>query len=218
MTLVLSESFEGGTNGTALSGVNTNYTAGVTVSSATATFDNSIIGSVGQICAKLLQSASSGTVSATSALFPAPTTLYRKWCTRLSSVPNGNFYIAAVLASGGSNAGRVAINSTGKVFLQDGSTTIATGTYSLVANKWYRFEWDIVGTTATVRVYLGQWSQTPVDTITGTVVGTAIVQTQSGIVASAASTIMTVWLDEDTADTATPQSLVPGSGSFEYYL
>jgi hypothetical protein len=44
MTLILSESFEGGTNGTALSGVNTNYTAGVTVSSATATFDNSIIG------------------------------------------------------------------------------------------------------------------------------------------------------------------------------
>jgi hypothetical protein len=217
MTLVLAESFENGANGATLTAANTNYAANVTLSSATATFDNSIIGTIGQMCAKLVQTTASGTVSAKSALFASTTTLYRKWCTRLNALPNANFYIAAVLASGGATAGRVAINSTGKVFLQDGTTTIATGTYTLQANKWYRFEWDIVGTTATVRVYLGQWSQTPVDTITGTVVGTAIVQTQSGIVASAVSVAMTLWLDEETADTATPQSLVPGSGSFGFH-
>jgi hypothetical protein len=211
MSATFTEHFDG-TNGTTVTISNTAYTQGASFATATCAFDTST-SAAGTASAKIVQTASSGTVSLKTPIWSATNVYFKRWCLRLNALPSGNTYVSAML-SGGTTAGRVAINSAGKVFLQDGTTTVATGTVALSAGTWYRFEWDLNGTTSTVRVYAGPSSTTLVDTISATVAGTTFTQGQDGLVASSNSTNLTLWWDEvgyDTAATPGPLSVAGAS-------
>lgn len=211
MAVIFTEHFDG-TNGTTISTANTAYTGGATATNATETFDTST-SATGTASGKCLQSTNVGTVVLKSPLFTSTSTLYRRWCSRFSAMPNGNFYISELLVGGATVVGRVAVNSAGKVFIQDGTTTISTGTVALSATTWYRIEWDVVGTSSIVRVYAGPSSLTLVDTITATIAGTAFTQVADGIVAGANSVAITHWIDEAVNDTAATPGPVPIAAS-----
>jgi hypothetical protein len=210
MSATFTEHFDG-TNGTTVTTGNTAYTQGATLSSATCAFDTST-SAAGTASAKVVQTVSSGTVSLKTPLWAATNVYFKRWCMRLNALPTGNTYISAML-TGGTTAGRIAVNSAGKVFVQDGTTTISTGTVALSAGVWYRFEWDLNGTSSVVRVYAGPTSTTLVDTISATVTGSTFTQGQDGLVASSNSTNLTLWWDEVVYDTAATPGPVPATAA-----
>lgn len=200
-----------GTNGTDLNpGVNCSYNQRGIAGTSTAQFDTSTSAG-GVSSAKLVQTASFNSITFnTIPLGAGITTVYQRMCYRFGVLPNGNLYISQVLDSTGALVARLAVNSAGKLAVYNGTTLAATGTTTLSTNTWYRVEWDLVGTTTTVRLYTGPNSTTLVETITATITGTAFVRFVDGIPASSNSNLVTMWMDEIVRDSASSPGPVTG--------
>src|SRR5438105_4300670 len=113
MSQVFNERFEGGSNGTALSTSNTSY-ATVNASSTTLTFDSST-SAAGSLSDKIVQTANFGTGNTATPGFTSTSTMYRRFCVRMTALPSGGtLYIASFLAAGPTTVARVAINSSGQ--------------------------------------------------------------------------------------------------------
>lgn len=217
MSLIFSDHLDG-PNATDLAaaggpGANCSYTQrGLSGTGTTAQFDTST-SALGTSSAKAVQGASFSSVAFyTPTLGTAITTVYQRLCYRFSVLPTGgSLYISQVLDSTGAIVARLAVNSSGKLALYAGTTLATTGTTTLATNTWYRFEWDLVGTTMTLRLYGSPTSTTVVETLTATIAGTAFVRFMDGIPASGNSNLVTLNWDEVARDSASNPGPVTGT-------
>lgn len=202
MALLLHEEFERGTNGTACTSLNTSFgiITGAVNFSSTVSFNG------GTLSAKINNN--SATNSCYQAL-PNVTTHYSRHYIYIVSMPTANIDVVYD-ASGSAMKNTVQIDSaTNKVILRDnvaGSFTL--GSAGLSSSQWYRFEWDVTGTTQTVRIYTDN-NTTPIDTITRSAANVSCDGIRFGTQTAGGGTLTVYW-DNVAVDTTTQ----PGTNSY----
>lgn len=167
-TLPVANTFEGGSNGTTLTTGNSGGTSGNA-------FDTVSVGSTGTVTYDSAQSMH-GTYSAkmvSDANWTGPSAVY--WNTT-SAAPYfyTRLYVRTLTAPASAShtylyGSSVAFGSTGKfIITRNNEADIVTGTYTYLANTWYRVEVEyLISATVgqvTAKIYLGD-STTPVDTV-----------------------------------------------------
>lgn len=105
--------------------------------------------------------------------------------------------MAASRTAAGATTNEIRHDSTGKLSLWNGTTTIATSTSSYSGSgTWYRLEWDLPGTTTTLRIYSATGT-TPLETLSGTQgATTSFGQMWYGSIATHSTGTGLYWLDD----------------------
>lgn len=188
---VYSISFTAGPDGGAYSGATTTGSSTITHSAANA-FDGAYGGKV--------SIASGGTAYITGTASQNGSTHYARWYIRFpsGSPPSVNFVLAHALNSSSTVLNTVRLNATtGTISLLNGATVVATTSADNVTgfNEWQRIEWDITGTTQTLRIFRTGSTSTALETISGAANNTSIDTLRFGN-PTAASTTYTYYIDE----------------------
>lgn len=191
-----SNTFEGGTNGVALSTANTGGASGDAV-------DGVSIGAGGTLAFSNAQAAH-GTLSCLSATgassvacygfftLAAVTGDYQRWYVKLPTLPGVERGLFSYRSGAGQSC-RISINAAGQINVRNAAnTTLLNSTVTLSAGSWFRLEWHITFSATvgavTLRIYTSMDSTTIAETmtITNAVLTATSDQFRFGVPASAA--------------------------------
>lgn len=202
-----SENFEGGTNTASITTLNTIFDGG-TFGGTTPIFSNTFVFN-GIMASRFQANVSSVGVAQLNNLTSASTYYVRLffYVDTTSGIPNNS--MIARLGTGTTNQmNAIYFLSTGKLSLQTTAGSAQATTTNTYKDGWYRAEWDVTGTTQTLRTYSGGGT-TLIESISGTANNTAVNQFCLGNGNQTVGGSSFVWFDELALDPTTQ----PGWGS-----
>jgi hypothetical protein len=205
MASLFAESFEGGSNGVALSTSNTGYSS-VVGSGLTFTNSSAAAGTLAAQCA-----AAAGTVYAQRD-HTASASAWYVWRVRLSALPSAATYIGSMW-SAGTKIADVRINTDGTVTVRDNVTAVITSTgTALTTGAWHRIAVRVTpgggATGLQLKVYLGNGAVAPDFDDDGTITATGTVdRIRQGVTASATFTYL--FDDVEVDDAVEPDGYAP---------
>ncbi len=160
-TALLSNSFEGGSNGTTLTAANSGGTSGskfntVSCSGGAATYTSTTPGK-GSLSGRFAPSTSACYVQWSSSSIPTTTTSYGRMYVNLT--PGGNTVVLAKLAtSAGGRDAQIEINTSGKLTIYDANNTKQATFTNSFPTGWVRIEWTLVNSTTAGSLSVSMYS------------------------------------------------------------
>lgn len=209
--IVLSEDFENGTNGAAISTSNTNFDA--ITGTATMTFDNSTQ-ATGSYSMNLVSTGAGGNYGAGRLTLPATQGIvYVRIALKLSAYAASNSYIFTEAETISGNPGQLRIDAAGTITIKDNTVGVGTSTNLVPLNTWFFVEWSVNWDTSlqTVKYYSTINATTPTETFTGVYTGTPITDFHFGLLQTIAANF---WMDAIAVsmyDWVGPPSLTPSA-------
>jgi hypothetical protein len=172
MANTLTEHFDSGAQGAAVTTASTAFAAVTLVGTAAVTYDstNAIAGGRG---AKMVvgNATTAGDVILRHDVGSLVTTRYARAYYTFSVVPSAVSVLMEARIAAGTTRAQVRLSTAGKLVLTNQFTTVATSTLTLATGQPFRIEWELInGTRQTLRIFTGTNvnGTTPDETITGT--------------------------------------------------
>jgi hypothetical protein len=217
MTNTLTEHFDTGPQGANVTTANTSLSAvtltngGTSTDSAVATFD-AAHKVAGAFCVKLKlgNGVDNGNIFLRHDIGSLVSTRFARFYVTVESLPLAMNLLVADAVATSTNRAQVQITTTGTVRIRNGVVTVAETATTLAAGSPVRIEWDLTGTTQTLRLFTGANvnGTVPDETITGAQTQGTFDRLRFGATASYSGNL---WIDELAVDSTTsPGTAVTG--------